>query len=324
VQLQTQSQRERVAKRHENDILDNVFEGVENSICRDSVNSEQGNWERPVQRQTQSPRERVEQRKASPLSKYEKDILDNVFEGVENAACSHDYAHNSRMVANNNARAVPYERDILDSVFEGVERATCRDEYREEPWQLERDIRARTLESKEVSRNGDMLGRGRQHMEYAVCKDSDAAVLAKKTDMLDNICESLERAACQEASRTGGPKDIIDLTHYDSNLDQNNSIVERESPVTAFNSERRSLWGEKRFGKRRNRTRKASTKEVSNSKPFKTREEDEDIIDFVFESLEMKMCHHEEALANEGHFDKVRATRQVLREKPSTLRLVYG
>jgi hypothetical protein len=75
--------------------------------------------------------------------------------------------------------------------------------------------------------------------------------------------------------------------------------------------------------KSRNRIREASTKKVSHSKHFQAREEDEDIIDFVFESLESKMCHHQEASANEGRFDNVRATRQVLRQKPSTSRIIY-
>jgi hypothetical protein len=160
-------------------------------------------------------------------------------------------------------------------------------------------------------------------MEYAVCRDSDAVVLAKNPDTLDNICESLEHAACQDASRTRHPNDIIDLTQYDYNLDQKNSILEREPPVPNFESQRRKQWGEKRFVKRRNRIREASTKKVSHSKHFQAREEDEDIIDFVFESLESKMCHHQEASANEGRFDNVRATRQVLRQKPSTSRIIY-
>jgi hypothetical protein len=100
--------------------------------------------------------------------------------------------------------------------------------------------------------------------------------------MLDNICESLEHAACQDASRTGDQNDIIDLTQYDYKLDQKNSILEREPPVPDFESRRRALWEEKRFVKRRNCTRKASTKKVSNSKHFQAREEDEDIIDLVF------------------------------------------
>jgi hypothetical protein len=204
-----------VSMRCENDALGSVLEMVEKSFCPDSVNSEQGNGERPAQLQTQSPRERVEQRKDTALPKYENGIMDNVLEGVENAAFRyHDCAHNSKIVSNNKAIVVPYEWDILDSVFEGIERATRPDEYKEEPWRLERDIRARCSESTD----GNLLDRVCKSMEYAVSQDIDAVsqdidavVLAIKPCMVDSVCESLEHTACcQDASRTGDPNDIIE------------------------------------------------------------------------------------------------------------------
>jgi hypothetical protein len=302
-------------KNHPKDILDNVFEGVGNSMCADDIIQEQ-RMQSSSSRLTSERRMRdMAYNKARALTKYEGDMLDNVFDGVEKVACN-EHVRYDRYDSD-----MPVNEDMLDRVFEGIEGVACRDDHdslhgreRTTP-----SMRGQDPPGKSKKKSLAVVKQDNDTLDY-VCGSFERAMglgevkftHAKKPDVLDSVCEYMEFAVCRDSARTGGSDSPIDLTTVSGfSLGKHNSIVD---PMRDFaERERREA-----LQKMRERGRPA-VKVKSHDRDVI----DRDVIDRVFENSESKICHHDQYRGVRDKLKGFKKTKPARREGAVKKRNVY-
>ena len=117
---------------HNEDLIGNVFEGVEKCACtRESQLKRRETTPRPSKINSQQRMRNMANNHihgAEQQRKPDKDMLDDVFEGIEKASCNrgpstlhYDYYDRDLPVV--------YKRDYFDKVFDGFENVACRDDH---------------------------------------------------------------------------------------------------------------------------------------------------------------------------------------------------
>jgi hypothetical protein len=146
---------------HEGDLLDKVFSGFESTVCTEGntvIGDRRENRILGAARNVvaaaataaasaaaatspritkamaySAPTTQASASAAVPKNSIGSDILDNVFESMENVVCRDDLGEYTRgAISTNQAMVVHYE-DTLDTVFHGVETLVCQDGPRDHP-----------------------------------------------------------------------------------------------------------------------------------------------------------------------------------------------
>lgn len=311
------------ALKSEEDALDKMFNNKKGVACCDDTNISSYGRDNIDRAKNPKPLPTTKGRDSSDKTKggrrQDMDIIDNVFEGVESFACQQQ----------DHGRLESSQPDLLDNVFEQVEKIGCQDDYEDERLQQVYAItRARTFtkSSRNVlatpTENGDTLAIFCQRFERAVCRDPDLVRFSNKADLLDDLCEGLERTACAgsvgsraivnvNAAGVGDEQAPIDLTACDTySLGGKNSMLVDSPSVDSRESIGLDRRTKRQGGRNVNSSPKNKIPLKSKIPPKQIKQVDQqDMLDYVFENMESAVCRQDgrEHLRGLSRIERIRA-----------------
>jgi hypothetical protein len=244
--------------RTEEDALDRIFNTVERYSCQSNThvldhhsNVHNSNGARPAAAREPSvssgrsfifgreekSKPSMNKKKIPHHSREEKDVLDNVFEGMEGLACpggkhfSHFAAQPRSPYTKDdmNKKKIPHhsreEKDVLDTVFEGMERFACRggSHFAAQPRSpytndaMDRD--SQTAEPFNHHGRNEVASRDRQQ-PFSNKYNEDR-------DVLDARVEGMDRDACRDGGNVVSAKTYHRVPHKKDALDDVFEAVER-------------------------------------------------------------------------------------------------
>ncbi|KAG7367260.1 hypothetical protein IV203_029931 [Nitzschia inconspicua] len=270
------------------DALDTVFEGVESIPCGPRE-------KRTVKKNSENRLSMPQQPDYSMVDN--RDVLERVFDGVEIMSCGPDSSHReafkrfgpvkTKTKSRRSGNSSGYKTEILDHTCESVEYYTCRMDTTKNSLGQDRDLLDKVfggVESATCSQNtpkrGNRSTRGSAENPIKVPVETQIVkVKGSEDDMLDSLCNGVEYAVCREEAvglNQRNKKDLLDhifepgcAGSEDGDLSHNENSMVASTECNSISSSRGSEEREE---------------------PEMSKQQDGDILDYIFEKVESKTC----------------------------------